>query len=1077
MAVGGPRLRALLALLALNAGRVVTVEGLVDGLYEGTPPAAAGNAIQALVSRLRHLIGDDAVVRHPSGYELAVGPDDVDARRFERLAAEGRQALATGDPSRAAAKLREALGLWRGTALADVGDAPFAPAAAAGLAELRLRAAEDHADAELALGGHRDVVAGLRELVEANPLRERLVGALMRALYGSGRQAEALAAYEECRRRLAEELGADPSAALADVHMAVLRADPELGGVASPTSRLGLPAPLTPLVGRAEELARVGSLLDDGRLVTLTGAGGTGKTRLAIEAAGRRPGDVCFVELAPLGSGAEVPQAVLSALGIREIGLLAPPARPTPDPNPGPGPGPEASSWVSEGRDGGAVGRLAGALGGRRVLLVLDNCEHVVDAAARLADRLLALCPGLTVLATSREALAITGEALCPVPPLKVPPAGTPAAEALGYPAVRLFADRASAVRPGFAVDEGTVGAVLRICRELDGMPLAIELAAARLRSLTPGEVASRLDDRFRLLSRGSRTAQPRHRTLRAVVEWSWDLLGPEEQALARRMTVFAGGCTLAAVERVCGVPGTDTESVLASLVDKSLVEPVDDRYRMLDTIHAFCAERLAEAGESEVTRRAHLAYFLDLARTADPHLRRAEQLVWLRLLDRERDNLHAALHRAAGGSDTHAAGGSDTNEALRLLAALTGYWWLRGLRSESVTLADELLATLGEEPPKGLVEEYALCVLTAALGGAGRPGLAAHLDTATGIMRHQTVPSRQPFLNMVWTMVAGPPDPDTIRVLAQVADQATDDPWTRAFNEFGWGLMALMHGDQATAERRFTAVLADFRTSGDRWGTAQALTHLADVCGGRGDHDRAATLMSEALELAEQLDSPVDMAELLCRRGGAKAREGDVAGARDDYERAAELGGRAGTPELRAAAGFGLGQIARFGGDLPEARRRYEAALAYCQDDGLNSEEIRARLHVGLGWVAESEGDAAGALALHQLALTTRRGARDLPAAAYVAEGLAGVAVLEGEPERAAALLGAGAALRGSPPPDDPDVLRVTARCRAMIGDAAYDAAYARGGALTRDRMAAIADAAQPALTIIDEHLSAAHR
>ncbi|WP_344864590.1 BTAD domain-containing putative transcriptional regulator, partial [Planomonospora alba] len=1013
VAVGGPRLRALLALLLLDAGRVVTVERLIDGLYGADVPGGAVNALQAQVSRLRGLLGDrgGTIVRHPAGYLIAADPGDVDVLRFERLAAEGRQALAAGDPRRSAARLEEALGLWRGPALSDVGDAPFAAAQAVRLEEARLAAVEDRAEALLATGGHREAAEVLRGLVGAHPLRERPAGQLMRALYAGGRQAEALAVFEDVRRRLAEELGTDPSPELAALHLAVLRADPSLGSPGSPGPAAapaapadpppGLPAHLTPLIGRTAELDRLGALLDANRLVTLTGPGGTGKTRLATEAAGRRSGDVRFVELAPLVDGAEVPQAVLSALGLRETGLLAAPNRQQAAPD--------------------LTGRLVAALADRSVLLVLDNCEHVVEAAARLADRLLSACPGVRVLATSREALGITGEALYPVPPLALPGPGAPPEQAA---AVRLFLDRAAAVRPDFTADFGTGGgpgdaaadAVLRICRALDGLPLAIELAAARLRSLTAAEVAARLDDRFRLLSRGSRTAQPRHRTLHAVVGWSWDLLDETERTMARRLTVFAGGATLEAAERVCGVD--DTDGVLASLVDKSFVEVVGGRYRMLETIRAFCAERLAEAGEEDRLRRAHLAYFLGLAETADPHLRRAEQLEWLRLLDREHDNLHAALHRAARASDV--------GPGLRLLSALSCYWWLRSLRSEATALARELLEKLGSGPPDGLAHEYALCVMTVASGGGHGPGLEAHLEATRKIMAEQDSLPRQPFIHVMWAMVAGPPEPEVAAELMRRWRRfEPDDPWLTAIMHFGWAYFQLFDGNLEEAGREFALALAEFRAIGDRWGIAQTTSGLADLADRHGDRARAVALTDEALDLAGRLGATVDVAELLLRRAHGRLRDGDAAGARDDYTQAAGLGRRTGAWEVVAAGHLGLGELARHRGDLDEARRQCETALARCSTGWFDAEETRTRVCVALGWIAEAEGDAAGALAWHRRAFTSGHRTRDLTLVARIAEGLAGVALLEGDGERAALLLAEAAALRGGPPAGDPDADR----------------------------------------------------
>ncbi|MDG4784174.1 BTAD domain-containing putative transcriptional regulator [Micromonospora sp. WMMD961] len=922
--VGGPRLRALLALLLLDAGRVVSADRLIDGLYGERPPRGAANALQSQVSRLRQTLPaeQNPIEFHPAGYRLAVDPEDVDAYQFERRAEAGRRALAGGDWPRAATVLREALALWRGPALADV---PGAPAQAARLDELRLAAIEDRVDADLAMGASAALVAELREFVAAHPLRERSRGQLMRALSALGRLAEALAEFEAARSTLAEQLGTDPSAELAAIHLAVLR------GEESASTQRALPSQLTTFVGRDEELKRVGDLLGERRLVTLIGPGGAGKTRLAIEAAGRVDGEVRFVELAGLADGSDVPQAVLSALGLRDAGLRAP-AEPGRQP----------------------TDRLVEALAERRLLLVLDNCEHVIADAARLAARLLGACPALRVLATSREPLGLAGEALCPLSGLTLPPLGASAPEADDYAAVRLFAQRAADVVPDFTVTPATVDTVLRICRTLDGLPLAIELAAARLRALPVAEVAARLDDRFRLLSMGSRAAPPRHRTLRAVVEWSWDLLGDAERTMARRLTVFAGGATLEAAEQVCGLPREEVVDALTGLVDKSFVEMSGGRYRMLETVRAFCAERLADAGEADDLRRAHTAYFLEFAWTASDHLRRAEQLHWLRRLDAERDNLHAALRRATVAGDAADAAG--------LVAALSFYWWLRGMRGEGARLAADVLDVLGAEAPPGLREEFALCVYNASLSGSGPLD---SLRTQPWVIRSLDRPPRQPFLLYLSGISAGPPSGGSEHVnelMRELRRLVGSDVWINALDAMGSGSVQMWIGRWDEAGTALDAALDGFRQAGDRWGSMITLGVLGELAAWRDDPEAAGAYMDQAMGLAEELESTVDQADMLRTRGEIGLRAGDLGAAHDDFAAALLLAQRSGAPEFVAGARLGLAQVARLRGDLVEARRFCEVALTGGLTGWYVGDATRTEIMFVLEQIAEAEQAGPGA-------------------------------------------------------------------------------------------------------------------
>ncbi|MEU6588017.1 BTAD domain-containing putative transcriptional regulator [Streptomyces sp. NPDC046881] len=986
---GGPRPRALLGLLLLDAGRPVPVERLLDGLYGAEPPAGALGALQSQISRLRRRLaphtGIDAV---PAGYTLAVDPDTVDAHRFARLAAEGRTALTAGDHARAAALLRDALALWRGPALPDL---PDAHADRARLEELRLAVVQDRIEAELGTGGGPELVPELRTLLREQPLDERLYGQLMRALHAAGRPAEALAVFEEARRTLADELGTDPSPTLSALHLRLLR-----DGTDAP-ARPRLPAQLTRFVGRDAELARIDRALAGSRLVTLTGPGGVGKTRLALEAARARTGaDVCLVELAPLADGAGIPSAVLAALGVRD-------------------------GFRSPATD--ALDRLLEALADREVLLVLDNCEHLVEAAARTAALLLGACPGVRVLATSRETLGITGEVLVPVPPLPE------------EPAVRLLLDRARAVRPGF---DGHAR-VPEICRALDGLPLAIELAAARLRTLSVDELADRLHDRFRVLARGDRAKAPRHRTLRAVVEWSWELLDAGERDLASRLTVFAGGATLDAVAAVCGVPYP--EDPLASLVEKSFLEVSDGRYRMLETIRAFAAESLTDRREpcAAQLRAAHAAYFLRLAEEAEPLLRGADQVRWLGRLAAEQGNLDAALRYLTRTAP---------RDALRLTAALTWFRRLRGLHGDRVPGARALLAAVGAKPPPGLAEEYALCAMNAVSGRGDDPEDAGLIARVAALMSSFDRPLRLPFTVILWSLTGGP----QLSVDERVRVQLGQDPWGRALLDVGLAYQALFAGRAADAEAGFTRAWEGFRGTGDRWGMANCLDPLGGFAYGRGEYARALALLDEGLVHVRELDAPEETADLLRTRAVVLLARGAAEEAAAHFTRAGELARAAGAGDKVAGALRGLGDTARLAGDTARARVHYENALEACAATWFSVGET-VRILIGLGRTAAAEGDRDAARDWLAQARAQALESRDALLLADVADALAALAP---RPQRAAELLGAAAGLRGVPLPGDPDVARTTRHTRACLSPEAYATAYEQGRGL---RSAAVSE------------------
>ena len=1047
--VAGARLRALLIRLAIAEGRAVSADRLAEDLWDGERPADAANAVQALVSRLRGAVGRDAVAFGPAGYRLVVSEvdDGVDTRAFEREVNAGRRALANGQPEQAASSLARALDQWRGPALADVADAPFAAAAIARLSELRLAATEDRIDAELALGRGAELVPELQELAAGHPLRERLCGQLMRALQAAGRQADALTAYEEMRQGLAEQLGADPSPALAEVHLAILRGETLPRAGTQPRTRLtNLPAQLTSFVGREHELRRVGKLLSEARLVTLTGPGGAGKTRLAVEASARLadqlPDELShgtwFVPLAPVRDALDVPQAVLAALGLQELAWPADPA--------------EAARLASL----SPLDRLTDALANRRLLLILDNCEHVAVAAARLAGQVLAAAPAVRILVTSREPLGMTGETLCPVPSLELPPPKADASEAARSAAVRLFADRAAAVRPGFALDEQTADPVIRICRALDGIPLAIELAAARLRALTAAQVADRLDDRFRLLTVGDRAAMPRHQTLRAVVDWSWELLDEPERAVLRRLSVFSGGATPSAAEHVCALGGDERDVIdlVAALVDKSLVMAAGERevrYYLLETVRAYATERLDEAGEEQGVRAAHAEFFLDLAERAEPELRSAGQLAWLDKMTAEHDNFSAALR--------HVIAAGDAVSALRFVGALTWFWITRDYDAEAAEWAGAVARIAGDTPPAGLRDPWAICQLVGLMGqwqehpptADSIPELARRVTELTSGATHPLLVLAAPMVSMLGG------DSELARNRLRAIGEHPD-PWLRAASEVFGGHLALNDGKIDAGATALASGYAAFRELGDRWGMIMSLTGLADVELARAELADAIRLLSEARELAGN-GLAGNFGEMVSiSLGRALALAGDFDAARAELEHGIEVAERIGERDDHANGYLELCELARREGDLGMARAHLDRVLEIVGPHARRPDMtgMAAMACSRAGCLAEQAGDLEESARWHAKALATlAEGTTSLlpsnPVLATVVEGMAALAAARGDYAVAGERLGLAEALHGFRDAGSLELPRTETAVIAALGEDGLAAARARGRALGR--------------------------
>ncbi|RJQ81194.1 AfsR/SARP family transcriptional regulator [Pseudonocardiaceae bacterium YIM PH 21723] len=1027
--VPGARLQALLVRLALAGGRPVDPGALIDAIWAENPPSGAAHALQALVSRLRRAldpVGD--IAQLAGGYRLAVDPADVDAVRFEHLAAAGRDRLRADDPAGAAALLGEAVALW--------GEPTALPSAVATrLTTISVEAAADLAAAELALGQTDAATTRLTALLADHHVHERAAALLMDALAAQGRQAEALARYEQVREALADSLGADPGAALRERHLRLLQ-DDRPAPQARPSN---LPAPLTSFIGRDADLTRLGALLAAGRLVTVLGPGGAGKTRLAVEAAHRHPDSSWLIDLASVTEPTEVGTAVLAAIGLRGAALF------------------EASAEL-RGDPAGELDVLAERLDGREILLVVDNCEHLIDAVAHLMSALLARCRGLRVLATSREPLAIDGEVLVPLGPLPLPEPDATVEQARDTASVQLFTERAAAVRPGFGVDEHTLTEILRIVRGLDGIPLALELAAARLRTLSLTDLADGLSDRFRLLTTGSRTAAPRHRTLRAVIAWSWDLLGADARTVAERIAVLPGGVTAGSAGAVCPEIPAIAE-LLADLVDRSLLRLVPDtgRYRMLETIREYGLERLAEQGILTGVRDRAAAHFADLVTRNDPLLRGPQQLDAIHVLRAEYDNVLAALRHLC---DTGAA-----DEAIGIALNLSWYWQVLGLHRDAAHWLGAAVALPAGQP--GLRRDMAEAMLlmnTIATQGA----------LVSAEMRRRRVELR----SLTERLMEHPGAPDfhgtpAAIVLVSLAESGSSpaitqllvdgtDVWIAGLAQLFRAQFNENEGQLDPVREDVGAALDCFTRAGDRWGMAKALPLRAllrqydgDLDGARDDLVRAKQLAREfgSLILSDEIFIDLRLIDLHVRLGERRQAAEMITAIR---KRAVHST----SPVVTSLFDAREAAVCLLTGELDRARELIESAEAEAAGHLFNGGQ--ALIGAVRGALCLELGDGPGAAEALGRACAAAVTAGDMPIAATVAVPVAGLAALRGRHRDAAVLLGAAARLRGAHDHTDPQVRALSDRGRAALGDEPFAEAYEFGWYLDVPAALARVDPAQ---------------
>ena len=929
--LGGPRQRAALARLLVDVGRVVSSDALVDAVWPGGPPATAVKTLQKYIAELRKVLPPGVLRTQGGGYALTVSYDEVDARSFENLVSEADRAARAGELRRAANVLETAEGLWRGEVLADFPDAEFAWRERARLGELRRSAWETALEVGLAAGRYSQVAAKAAELVEQEPLRERLWTALMTALAATGRTPEALRCYQRYRRLLGEELGLEPSAQLRALEDRIVRGEIEPPAGVQGQAAHNLPVPLTSFVGRSKLRVDLATAVGQDRLVTLIGIGGSGKTRLALQVASEAvpgfPGGAWLIELAPVTEASQVVRAVADVLGI-----------PAPS-------------------DRDLVDVVSDALASQpKTLLVLDNCEHLLAACADLAARLLRKAAHLHMLATSRRPLSVPGEAIWTVPPLDVE-----------TEAVALFLDRCRLARPNFADVENS-DAVVEICRHLDGLPLAIELAAAQVQALDPPDIAARLGDRFRLLQRHS-PASDRHRSLRDTIAWSHDLLSSAAQAVLRRLSVFQGSFDLGAAEAVCSDPSLDGANVVAAVSelvnDSLLARHAPARYRLLETVRVFAGEQLDAVGERQTVSLAYADWCLELANTAGPNVPGPHEVMWRRRLDEVVHDVRAAL----AFDRTH-----QPEHGLRLAVALSRYWLMWDRADEGLQFLPALLAATSN----GDTELRARALVAAAELGA---------------------------------------DHGEARQSSDWAEEALDlfnsigDAYGRALAQ-----CALANAQQSRGRLERAARLLDscsdwFRTESCTADLARAAYALAFVESQRGHYDEAERAGRQALSAWEKVGSPCGRAKALWIMASVARYRGDLSAAttlsRESLNGFAEISDALSAVHVRLT----LADIARLNDDTDHAADLYRQALPELQRIG--DRRCTASTFKNMATLAERAGHRSHAIDLYNQSIAIRQDLGDEGGLAECFEGLAKTSLASGKGQEAVVLLAAAESIR----------------------------------------------------------------
>ena len=1031
----GIRLRRLLAALVMNAGTAVSVDRLAAAMWEDEPPANAGNALQSQVSKLRRLLTVDGasaplttITATASGYRIDIQPEQVDVVRFERHVGAARAAISDGRLDEASAEFSAGLSLWRGEAFADFVYDDFARAVRANLEQTRLAALEERIDADLASNRHAELVAELETLVIENPFRERMWGQLMVALYRSSRQAEALQAFQRARETLRDELGIDPGAELTELERRILDQDRTLLGIpaaapvaaSAPNRRNpGIVAPLGECIGRDADIATVTDLLQRRRLITLTGPGGVGKTRLALEVASRAtefwPNGGAVVDLAAVTGASRVEDALERACRV----LAAAGA---------PGASKSITTYAID------------VLRDLDALLVFDNCEHVLESASSSISALLGACPRLRVIATTREPLGISGEAVHTVQPLDPDDAA------------QLFTTRAQDASSSFVPDDSARHDIDTICRDLDCLPLAIELAAARMRAFTVAQLVRRLRD---LTSNGApagRGRAERHQTLMATVAWSHDLLFEDERRLLARLSVFAGSFTISATEIACAddqLPADIIPDVLGRLVDKSLVIRVipegdsgHDRYRLLWSIAEFAAHKLDESGETARWRDAHLRWCVARSTEAQNDLRGGGQRDALRELPFDEPDLQRGVQWSLDSGRPLLG--------LSVLANLGAYAWM-SLRLHSFT--DTVISLLEATPDAtdaGAVQAMAWAGMLRQSRDEGvTMGLrAVDLANRSGDPRTIAIASLLVAAPML-TAVENPRfDTDLLLSNASAALETVDDGWLTGLVRAAEGVRKISTGRFDDADAALDDVAMAMRAIGDEYSSslvAMRQTEAAEMC---GDLQRATLIAKTILESGPTLPTAAVLA-LQCRLAWFELRAGNVSTA---YERAASTHAPIETSPgtVRALRPFALGAAAGRSGNHIEAIGHLREAAEIWRSVGMHRETVGPHSELGRTLCAMDRLDEALAEHTAALAIAVEWGANFI--INYAIEGLIGTLVAGGQMSEAAVWHGAyeavcaRAGFRGSDH-EEATLTALVAHVEGALGPDAFAAAVDRGG------------------------------